>query len=146
VILVADYLDLIENIEQRVQECTTVGDAFSLYCSCHAFEEKLEREIELLTQRRKYAKSLNALDARLTHLGALRRRASNAADLTFFPLAHTVSFQGTETQYAICLKKIFSKKPTAQIAHELGIGESTYYRYFADIQTKQLLGKEEFPA
>jgi hypothetical protein len=79
VILVADYLDLIENIEQRVQECTTVGDAFSLYCSCHAFEEKLEREIELLNQRRKYAKSLNALDARLTHLGALRRRASNAA-------------------------------------------------------------------
>jgi hypothetical protein len=146
VITVIDYLDYIEKIEQTVQNFQNVSDALAAYQTCHDFEMKLEREIDLLNKRRSFAKTTNAIDARLTHLGALRKKASNAADLCFFGLAHAVAFQGTEAQHAITVLKLFSKKTNFEISKALSIGVSTCYRYWTALQTKSLLGKESFPA
>jgi hypothetical protein len=142
---VKDYAEYISQIEQTAQNFTNVSDALAAYQICHDFEMKLEQEIDLLNKRKPFAKNPSAIDARLTHLGALRKKAANAADLCFFAVAHTVSFQGTEAQYAITVLKLFSKKTTFEISKALSIGVSTCYRYWSALLSKSLLGKEEFP-
>jgi hypothetical protein len=143
---VKDYVEYISQIEQTAQNFTNVADALAAYQTCHDFETKLEREIDLLNKRKPFAKNPSAIDARLTHLGALRKKASNAADLCFFAVAHTVAFVGTEPQYAILALKLFSKKTSFEIAKALSIGVSTCYRYWSALLSKSLLGKEKFPA
>lgn len=141
-----DYLSFIRDVEIKMQSCKTLDDAIDIYRACNDFTDKLGREIELLLMRKALSKNKAAIEQRIIHLGAIQRKASNMADQCFFTLAHTVAFGGTEPQYAIFLTKLTSRMTATEIANKLGIGESTYYRYWADLKAVNLINKEAFPA
>lgn len=141
-----DYLSFIGDIENKMQSRKTLDDAMDIYRACNDFQAKLDREIVMLSKRKEHAKNTTAIEQRIIHLGALQRKASNMADQCFFLIAHTVAFGGTEPQYAIFLTKLSSRMTATELANKLDIGESTYYRYWADLKNIKLVNKEAYPA
>lgn len=141
-----DYLSFLDSAETKMRSCQTLSDAMDIYRACNDFQAKLDREIVMLSKRKEHAKNTTAIEQRIIHLGALQRKASNMADQCFFLIAHTVAFGGTEPQYAIFLTKLSSRMTATELANKLGIGESTYYRYWADLKNIKLVNKEAYPA